>query len=59
MNQTKLCIKHFHGTTGTSFTGDDTRCKFCRQELLKEMARFGIYDWKSIVEEEKEKFISK
>lgn len=56
MPQIKLCSKHFKGTVGTLFTGDDTKCDFCRKALLKEMERFGIYDRDEQLNKDKEEY---
>lgn len=57
MERIKLCEKHYTGTPYQVKVFDETRCKFCLSELRERMKKFGIVDWKQVVEDDKEKYL--
>ena len=49
----KLCEKHYTGTPYQIKVFDETKCEFCLSELRERMKKFGIADFKQILEEDK------
>ena len=52
-----LCNIHYTGTPYQVCTSDETKCKFCRQELEERMKKFGVYDWQQIMVEDRDMFL--
>lgn len=53
----KLCPKHYTNNPYQILIQDETRCKFCIQELYERMKKFGITDWKLEMEKDRDRFI--
>jgi len=45
MNHLILCDKHYNNLPTEIRTSDETKCDFCRKELLERMEKFGYYDF--------------
>ena len=58
MTHIYLCKEHYKNLWNQVFTADERECKFCLSELRERMEKFGIVDWKSEYEKEKDKMTS-
>lgn len=52
-----ICKKHQVNNPYIVLTSDETKCKFCREELYERMEKFGIHDYKREMEEDKNKYL--